>query len=276
MGLEETRLKARRKLAPPRGIIATAVAPVDLTHVRYEVDPPLDASIEHWWSVAWRLPPGLTQPRETLPHPSIHVVQEGPEVRVVGVNRGRFTWMLRGAGRVFAAKFRPGAFRPLLGAPVATLTDRVVPLASVVGQHRADAYRDALLRCSSDHERVAVATAFFAKLLPQPPENGALLSELVEAAASDRTVTTVEALRARSGMHLRELQRWFREDVGISPKWMIQRYRLHEALVELERGPGTIAEVAARLGYADQAHFARDFKALVGLTPQHYRVSSRA
>ena len=108
----------------------------------------------------------LTQPRQTLPHPSIHVVQEGDEVRVVGVNRGRFTWMLQGTGRVFAAKFRPGAFRPLLGAPVSTLTDRVVPLSSVIGRRRSQAYRDALLRCSTDAERVAVATAFFSKLLP--------------------------------------------------------------------------------------------------------------
>jgi AraC-like DNA-binding protein len=262
---------ARPKSAPPRGIIRTAVAAIPFTHARYEVEPPLDASIEHWWTVAWRLPPGQTQRRETLPHPSIHVVQDGDRVDVVGVNRGRFTWVLEGEGRVFAAKFRPGAFRPLLDAPVSSLTDRVVPLAEVIGRQRAHAYREALHHARDDHARVAVAAAFFAKLLPPPAPDAPLLRTLVEAVATDRSVSTVEALRERSGLHLRELQRWFRDEVGISPKWMIQRYRLHDALLALEAGSGAIADVAAELGYADQAHFARDFKALVGMTPREYR-----
>jgi AraC-like DNA-binding protein len=273
-GLKE-RDMARLKSAPPRGIIRDRPIPGEFAHHRYEVDGPLSASVEHWWSVAWRLPPGERRVRQTLPHPSIHVVQEGQQVTVVGVNRGRFAWTLEGQGRVFAAKFRPGAFRGLLKAPVSTLTDKVVPLAQVVGRARAADYRDRLLSCANDHERVAVAQAFFAALLPPPPADAALLEQLVEAVATDRTVTTVEALRERSGMHLRELQRWFRDAVGISPKWMIQRYRLHEALLALEGQPVDLARVAAELGYADQAHFARDFKSLVGLSPSQYRAQSR-
>ncbi len=262
---------ARRKAAPPRGIIRTPALPAEFAHARYEVDPTLEASIEHWWSVTWRLPPGVEQARSTLPHPSIHVFQEGREARVVGVNRGRYTWTLRGEGRVFAAKFRPGAFRGLWGRSVTELTDRTLPLAEVVGQARAKAYGEALWAAASDDDRIRIATEFFAAVLPPPAANARLLRELVDAVATDRSITTVEALRARSGLHLRELQRWFRDAVGISPKWMIQRYRLHDALTALEAGTGTIAAVAADLGYADQAHFARDFKALVGLTPREYQ-----
>lgn len=53
---------------------------------------------------------------------------------------------------------------------------------------------------------------------------------------------------------------------------MIQRYRLHDALLALERGEGTLADLASQLGYADQAHFARDFRALVGVPPSRYVV----
>jgi AraC-like DNA-binding protein len=76
-------------------------------------------------------------------------------------------------------------------------------------------------------------------------------------------------------LHLRELQRWFRDAVGVSPKWVIQRYRLHEALSALERGDATVAQLAAELGYADQAHFARDFKRLVGISPSRYAARVR-
>jgi AraC-like DNA-binding protein len=262
---------ARLKTAPPRGLIkAPAAFAFAHEHHRYEVDAPLDASIEHWWSVSWNVPKGKSHAQSSLPHPSIHVVWEGDEVRVVGVVTGRFTRVLEGRSRAFAAKFRPGAFREVLGAPLSSITDKIVPLGSVVGARRAKAYRDALAAARDDHQRVKIATGFFAKLVPKPAADAALLAELVHAATVDRSVTSVEALRERAGMHLRELQRWFRDAVGISPKWMIQRYRLHEALQVLERSEGTVAELAAQLGYADQAHFARDFKALVGVPPSKY------
>jgi AraC-like DNA-binding protein len=49
---------------------------------------------------------------------------------------------------------------------------------------------------------------------------------------------------------------------------VIRRYRLHEAAEQLKGpDPPPLAALAAALGYADQAHFARDFKAVVGRTP---------
>ena len=264
---------ARPKTAAARGLIrgeATQEAEEEPAHARYLVDAPLDQSVEHWWAVRWALGPGTRRVQETLPHPAVHVTVEDGRALVVGVVRGRFTRALTGSGRVFGAKFRPGAFRPLLGAPVATLTDRVVPFARVVGARAAERYAEQIEARASDDDRVAAASAFFRDLLPPPPSEARLLGELVEAARSDRALRSVEALRARSGMHLRELQRWFRDAVGISPKWMIQRYRLHEALLSLEERRGSVAEIAAELGYADQAHFARDFRALVGVSPSRY------
>lgn len=267
---------ARLKRAPPRGIVKTAADFVFAQHhARYEVDAPLDRSIEHWWSVAWKLPAGKRHAATTLAHPSIHVVWEGDEVRVVGVKKGRFTRVLEGEARAFAAKFRPGAFRGLLGKSVSTLTDRVVPFSAVVGARKARAYRDAMQASGDDDARVRFATRFFLDVLPPPAHDAELLAALVHAATEDRTLTTVEALRERAGLHLRELQRWFRDAVGISPKWMIQRYRLHDALLELEAGNRSLAQVAAALGYADQAHFSRDFKALVGFPPSRYAAGSR-
>ena len=190
--------------------------------------------------------------------------------------RGRFTRVLEGEGRVFGAKFLPGAFRPLLRGPASSLTDKAVDLAEVLGASHARRYGLALRACDTDEARVAAATAFFREVLPPPSSDAPLLRTLVDAAAHDRSVTTVEALCARSGLHMRELQRLFRDAVGITPKWMIQRYRLHEALEALEARQGSLAEIAATLGYADQAHFSRDFKALVGMSPSQYTRSLRA
>jgi AraC-like DNA-binding protein len=67
------------------------------------------------------------------------------------------------------------------------------------------------------------------------------------------------------------LQRLFSHYVGASPKWVLTRYRLHDAAERLERDPGvSVATVATAAGYFDQAHFNHAFKALLGITPAQY------
>ena len=71
---------------------------------------------------------------------------------------------------------------------------------------------------------------------------------------------------------MRTLERRFRRLVGVSPKWVVKRYRLIEAAERLREDPGaSIARLAAELGYFDQPHFVRDFKALVGEPPGRYK-----
>nr|WP_242594970.1 helix-turn-helix domain-containing protein [Corallococcus exiguus] len=67
------------------------------------------------------------------------------------------------------------------------------------------------------------------------------------------------------------MQRLFNRYVGVNPKWVIQRYRLHEAAERLrETPPPELARLALELGYFDQAHFIRDFRRIVGCTPAGY------
>ncbi|MGH3243290.1 MAG: helix-turn-helix domain-containing protein, partial [Spirillospora sp.] len=69
----------------------------------------------------------------------------------------------------------------------------------------------------------------------------------------------------------RGLQRLFHEYVGIGPKWVIRRYRMLEAAGRAEAGARVgWADLAAELGYTDQAHFTRDFTAAVGTPPARY------
>jgi len=78
----------------------------------------------------------------------------------------------------------------------------------------------------------------------------------------------VTDVAAHHEMSTRALQRLFRRYVGAGPKWVLQRYRLHSAAERIAAGDrGGWAEIAAGLGYADQAHFVRDFRMLVGVTP---------
>jgi AraC-like DNA-binding protein len=120
-------------------------------------------------------------------------------------------------------------------------------------------------------EKVAITEALLAPLLLPSSARLARLRDLVERMAFDRSLRRVEDVASASGLETRALQRSFRAYVGVSPKWVIQRYRLHEAAAQLTSAdPPSLAELAASLGYADQAHFGRDFKRTIGQTPQSF------
>ncbi|MDN5783074.1 MAG: helix-turn-helix transcriptional regulator, partial [Luteimonas sp.] len=89
---------------------------------------------------------------------------------------------------------------------------------------------------------------------------------------ADSPVTRVDELAERCGCSVRALQRLVRRYVGVGPKWLIRRQRIHEAVAELDAGPvQSLAQMAVRLGWYDQSQFARDFTSLVGVSPTTYR-----
>jgi AraC-like DNA-binding protein len=72
-------------------------------------------------------------------------------------------------------------------------------------------------------------------------------------------------------MSVRGVQRLFSQYVGVSPKWVIRRYRLHELLERIHSGQALDwAQLALDLGYFDQAHLINDFKTITGYTPTEY------
>jgi AraC-like DNA-binding protein len=154
--------------------------------------------------------------------------------------------------------------------PSASLTDRAIPLEQVLGS-QANAWALAIDEARDVDDEIAITEAFLAPLVPPSSPRLLRLRDLVERMASDRSILRVEDVAAASGLDTRALQRCFRTHVGVSPKWVIQRYRLHEAAMQLARpDPPTLAALAASLGYADQAHFGRDFQRAVGETPRSF------
>ena len=107
----------------------------------------------------------------------------------------------------------------------------------------------------------------------QAPPRADQAADIVATVAASPGIMRVGKLAADAGLSVRALQRLFAEYVGIGPKWVIRRYRLHEVTERLAAGTGTEidwAALAAELGYADQAHFVRDFRAMFGESPTWY------
>lgn len=254
----------------PRGVLHTQLGAGVFEHARQAPTAALGDFIEHYWYVRWDLRGQSPRLQETLPHPNVHLVIEQGEARVWGVHHGRFRRMLEGRETVFGVKFAAGGFRPFLGSPVGALANRSLPAREVFGAG-IDAIVPAIPACANIVAMAAlVEPLLFAKLLPANPL-AAQARALVAQAANDRELLRAEQLAERAGMSLRALQRLFRDYVGASPKWVVQRYRLHEAVAQLQAGRELAwTELALALGYYDQAHFIRDFRRLVGCAPADY------
>ncbi|HJV49714.1 MAG TPA: helix-turn-helix domain-containing protein [Geothrix sp.] len=255
----------------PKGVVGAEAMRRESPAWRFLPEGPLAEFVEHFWTVSWDLRGRPPLNRETLPHPSVHLVIEAGRSGLAGVHTGRFCRLLEGLGWVIGTKFRPGGFRPFWGRPVDELTDRVLPLGTAFGAP-GEALEAAVLDCGGDAgTAISLVEAFLIERLPPPDAKARLAQSVMARILEDRELTQAEAVAREAGLSLRSLQRLFQDYVGVSPKWVIQRYRLHEAMEQLEADqPVDLPALALALGYFDQAHFIKAFKTHLGRTPAVY------
>jgi AraC-like DNA-binding protein len=248
--------------------------------------PDLAPWVENHWVLRWDLPEGVRFPSQVLPHPTCNLtVERGvrrPEappaaVLVTGPVTRRFDVETTGRGWVWGVRFRPGGFPALAGLHAARLAERTVAARDllppdVVGA--LDALHDTGAPAEADRTRVEGALR---PLVTEPDPEHELVLALVAEMLADRTLVRVAQVTERHGLSARRLQRLFARYLGVGPKWVLARYRMHDVVAALDAGhEGSLADLAAEHGWYDQAHFTRDFAALVGVTPARYRSSARA
>jgi AraC-like DNA-binding protein len=264
-GLEQT----RQGEVPPRGILGI---PGRLPFSVRRWPPPTDLAwcIERFWVSAWDLPPGRSYVTRILPHPSVNVTLESDGLRVTGIAAGVWSRRLDGTERAFGVKFQPGAFHLLTEVPVASISGAGQAAREVLPG--ADALERALQQAADDDARAEVVAAYVRARRIEPAPTLALVQTAIALLVGDSDVRRVGDACVRVGVTQRTLQRLFAQYVGVSPGWVLRRGRLHaaaERVIQLAAsGPeASLAAVAAEFGYADQAHFSRDFRRVLGTAP---------
>jgi len=102
----------------------------------------------------------------------------------------------------------------------------------------------------------------------------ALVAQAVRDRLADELLTppSLSTLAADFDLSRYQLLRAFRTTMGIPPYAWLAQHRVNRARCLLEAG-GRPAEVAAQVGFADQAHLTRWFRRVLGVTPAAYRNS---
>jgi AraC-like DNA-binding protein len=252
--------------------------PDDASHVmyRYPAAPEFDGFLQRFWVPVWSVPPGQEAPQRVLQYPVSLVVVASDYARFYGVVSGLSTTTLSATGWAFGVMCAPAAGALIAGGPMSAFTDRHVDVAEVLGAEgeeltaRVRAAMTVAPHAEGSH--AAAMTAFGVALRPLLPvdDEGRLVNDVVAFVEGDREVTRVAQVCERFDLSERALQRLVQRRIGLSPKWLIQRRRLQEAAEQLRTGVAGLGEVAAVLGYADQAHFTRDFARVTTMTPGEF------
>ncbi|NEK84425.1 helix-turn-helix transcriptional regulator [Blastococcus saxobsidens] len=257
---------------------AHLVEPGDASHVmyRYPADAGFDGLLQRFWIPVWTVPPGEEAPQRVLQYPVALVVVAADYARFYGVVSGMSTTTLTGSGWAVGVMCAPAAGALVAGGPMSAFTDRHVDLPEVLGAAGEELTARVRAAMAADphspEAQGAAMTAFTDALRPFLPidDDGRLVNEVVAFVEADRDVVRVAQVCERFGLSERALQRLVHRRLGLTPKWLIQRRRLQEAAERLRGNPSSIGEVAALLGYADQAHFSRDFTRATAMTPGRF------
>jgi AraC-like DNA-binding protein len=202
--------------------------------------------------VAWRsvVPPGAG-PTRVLPDGCLDIIWRDGTVFVAGPDT---TAQVTGAppGSRFAAlRFGSGTGPGVLGVPADELVDRQVPLD--------DLWPAAEVRPLAEADDPLAALEAVATRRWRPPDRA-----MVALAAAARAGAPIGAIADRCGFSPRHLQRRSSAAFGYGPKTLARVFRLERAL-RLARGGTPFAAVSAAAGFADQAHLAREVKAMAGI-----------
>jgi AraC-like DNA-binding protein len=247
-----------------------ALAADQFTLARHAPSASLAPFVDFVWILRWDLRGREPHEQTILPHPNVNLGFESTGAGVFGVDRKLFARTLSGQGKALGVRFRPGGFRPFWHAPISQLTDRVVPAVQVFGV-AAEHARKLIMDADEDAEMAAQAEAMLLGVPTAADPGIDQAAALVALITGDPGLRRVDQLAEMSGLTVRALQRLFADYVGVNPKWVMRRSRLHEAALRADGGePVDWAQLAADLGYADQAHLTRDFTTTLGVSPTRY------
>jgi len=259
----------------PRGILDPLAAGANLAFGWFAPADDLAHVIDRHWAVRWDRRALAAFVQEVLPHPGANLCFEPSGASVHGLLSRRARHTLTGAGLTVGTMFRPAGFARLSALPMTSLTDRGVPLPEALGPDGASLELE--VERAGDVEAMIVAVERFLRArLPAPDPAADLVDHVVAAMLDVPAGTRVRDVASIHDVSPRALQRLFRRYLGVGPKWVLQRYRLHEAAERIAAGNCRWSDVAFDLGYADQAHFIRDFRVFVGHTPGAYAAACAA
>ena len=166
----------------------------------------------------------------------------------------------------FTIVLQPGGLLSLFGVPGSALTDEHFEAESALGRTVRALY-ERLGEVRSFPERAGVANEWLAGTLA-PARSASVIRQAASHILARRGCVRIAEIWEPTGLSLRQFERRFRYEIGITPKLYARIARFEAALRRRSLRPGgRWTDIAHDLGYHDQMHMVHDFQALSGASP---------
>ncbi len=162
---------------------------------------------------------------------------------------------------VFGVRFKPFGFSSYFGLPLAGLENGLIEFSDLSTPALFDQPTDA----------AAMAACLEKVLYRQFQPADLRIQRAVDLILQTGGQVTIDRLVAVSCLSIRQLERKFRQHVGVSAKTLCDVVRIRRSADRLRTDPPDILQIALEQGYYDGSHFTHVFKRYVGQTPAEYR-----
>ena len=172
--------------------------------------------------------------------------------------------------RSVGVHFKPWGLAPFLPMAAAELRDRPATIEQVWGQPVIAELRDRLAAVHEPHQLLTVLEEGLIRQLRETPGLDLVRRVSTAIAATGGTVA-ISDLIAAGGVSSTYLARSFKQIIGVTPKRLARAHRFSTTVLAIDPAePIDWADLAARAGYFDQAHFGHEFREFTGFTPTRY------
>ena len=252
--------------------------------LNYTVHPALSQLVKRVWVSEFKLDPGL--PRPIFPSPpqpenrlffypydriSCKNYADGsttdlPHSMLLGPQLSRVDLSVGYHMLVIYVGFHPCGLHRLLGIPLCEMIDQTIDARMILGREIEEVTEQLYETRGYDQMNAIVQRYLLQKasrLKQELPVDQVLVGMLQKG-----NLVNIDKLSQEACVSVRQLERQFKERIGMPPKYYARLVRFSRAWDLRERNPHfSWSQIAYACGYADQMHMIRDFKEFVGVTP---------
>ena len=195
-------------------------------------------------------------------------VVEISDAFLLGPTMGAYSIECDPGTRVFGVGVRPRGWGVLMGVDASEVANRTVDLSVLAGKIANDSI-EAVANASTMDDMACVADQFFSTLLDKRIAKACAYPEALEHWLNDPGELALDRLMDMMDKSQRQTDRLANQFFGASPKRLQRKYRTLRAADRMREGVVDWRDAAGEAIY-DQAHFIREFKTFVGVTPGQF------
>ena len=190
-----------------------------------------------------------------------------PDYTIIGLYTRPYEVQFRDLVKVFGIRFKPEGIYNVFGIPASEFNQSYEDMELVLGVKFRE-YCNRLRDTEQTAEKLKITEDFLMKCYEQNDREFSYLNRAAEIIRNSDSHLKIENLPDEVYISLRQLERVFKQKIGITPKRYMRISRLNEVHRKLEENQQLdFTKVAFDCGYSDQAHFIRDFKSFMGVKP---------